>query len=137
MPSSFPATAGARRWCTASSSVGSSRLKRWNTCAPTAPGASRWIRWNTGSSPTARVSTADCAGLFSRGQERPFRGLVPMLMSFAVDGPGAEGRLAGDACMSAQERGERNMVTLLDLMRKLASDAALAAEYSKDPAAVL
>lgn len=29
------------------------------------------------------------------------------------------------------------MVTLLDLMRKLASDAALAAEYSKDPAAVL
>ena len=29
------------------------------------------------------------------------------------------------------------MLTLLDLMRKLASDAALAAEYEKDPAAVL
>lgn len=29
------------------------------------------------------------------------------------------------------------MVTLLDLMRKLASDASLAAEYEKDPAAVL
>jgi len=29
------------------------------------------------------------------------------------------------------------MVTLLDLMRKLASDASLAAEYEKDPATVL
>lgn len=29
------------------------------------------------------------------------------------------------------------MVTLLDLMRRLASDAALAAEYEKDPVAVV
>lgn len=29
------------------------------------------------------------------------------------------------------------MLTLLDLMRRLASDAALAAEYEKDPAAVV
>lgn len=29
------------------------------------------------------------------------------------------------------------MLTLLDLMRKLASDASLAEEYAKDPAAVL
>ncbi len=33
--------------------------------------------------------------------------------------------------------GDKKMLTLLDLMRKLASDAALAAEYEKDPAAVV
>lgn len=33
--------------------------------------------------------------------------------------------------------GDKKMLTLLDLMRKLASDAALAAEYERDPAAVV
>src|SRR5690606_14704517 len=51
-------------------------------------------------------------------------------------------RRAGGGASPARQRtlgssGERNMSTLLDFMRKLGSDAALAAAYEKDPATVL